>query len=303
MKVLLTGGTGYVGRTLKEKLRGQGHDVRLLVRRESAHKMGAGDGCEIVLGDILDSHACLRAVDGCEAVVHLVGIIREYPDEGTTYVAMHTEATFNILDAARRTGIERFVHMSALGASAESRSRYHVTKFEAEEIVRKSDLRWTVFRPSVIFHPGGQFIRELVDLVHRQVVPVIDGGKALLQPVSLENVTDAMARTLRMPETQGRVFEAGGPDRVRFSDLLDRVAKHYQVHPNTMKVSSLFMRPVVRLLQRFKTFPLTEDQLLMLIEDNICDTGAFQTTFGFEELDSFVEALPSLLNAVEVKAA
>jgi NADH dehydrogenase len=277
MKVLLTGGTGYVGRTLREKLREQGHDVRLLVRRESAHKVETGDGFEVVPGDILDSHACMRAVDGCEAVVHLVGIIREYPNDGTTYVAMHTEATFNILDAARRMGIERFVHMSALGARADSRSRYHVTKFEAEEIVRDSGLRWTIFRPSVIFHPGDLFIRELADLIHRQVVPVIDGGKALLQPVALENVTDAMARTLHMPETQGRAFDVGGPDRIRFSDLLDRIAKHYQVHPNTMKVSSLFMRPVVKLMQRFKTFPLTEDQLLMLVEDNICDTGAFSS--------------------------
>jgi NADH dehydrogenase len=303
MKVLLTGGTGYVGRTLREKLREQGHDVRLLVRRESAHKVETGDGFEVVPGDILDSHACMRAVDGCEAVVHLVGIIREYPNDGTTYVAMHTEATFNILDAARRMGIERFVHMSALGARADSRSRYHVTKFEAEEIVRDSGLRWTIFRPSVIFHPGDLFIRELADLIHRQVVPVIDGGKALLQPVALENVTDAMARTLHMPETQGRAFDVGGPDRIRFSDLLDRIAKHYQVHPNTMKVSSLFMRPVVKLMQRFKTFPLTEDQLLMLVEDNICDTGAFSTAFGIDELESFEAALPTLLNAVDVKAA
>lgn len=303
MKVLLTGGTGYVGRALREKLRDNGHDVRLLVRRESAHRVGPGEGYEIVQGDVLDSHACLRAADGCAAVVHLVGIIREFPEDGTTYVAMHTEATYNVLDAARRMGIERFVHMSALGARPESRSRYHTTKFEAEEIVRNSGQRWTIFRPSVIFHPGAPFIRELVDLVHRPVVPMINGGRALLQPVSLENVTDAMARSLHMPETQGRVFEVGGPDRVRFADVTAEISKHLQVRPNTMTVSSWFMKPVVKMLQRFRSFPLTVDQLTMLVEDNICDTGAFASTFGISELDSFTESLPSLLNAVEAKAA
>lgn len=303
MKLLLTGGTGYVGQALREKLRLQGHDVRLLVRRESAHKIPVGSEYEVVLGDVMDSHACLRAADGCEAVVHLVGIIREFPNDGTTYVAMHTEATFNVLDAARRMGIERFVHMSALGARADAPSRYHTTKFEAESIVKDSDLLWTVFRPSVIFSPGSEFTRQLVDLVHRPLVPIVNGGKALMQPVALENVTDAMARSLSMPETQRSSYDVGGPDRVRFADILDRIARHYQLHPNTMKISSTFMKPVVRLLQRFDSFPLTVDQLEMLIEDNVCDTGAFTTTFGIKELESFDAALPSLLEANDVKAA
>jgi uncharacterized protein YbjT (DUF2867 family) len=303
MKVLLTGGTGYVGQDLREKLRSHGHQVRLLVRRESAHKVPAGSEFEVVLGDVLDSHACLRAVDGCDAVVHLVGIIREFPHEGTTYEAMHTEATFNVLDAARRMGVDRFVHMSALGARADAPSRYHTTKFEAESMVRNSDLRWTIFRPSVIFGPGSDFIRQIVDLVHRPLVPIVDGGKALLQPVSLDNVTGAMARSLLMPETRGQAYDAGGPDRIRFRDLVDRISEHYRLHPNTMKISSVFMKPVVRLLQRFDSFPLTVDQLEMLIEDNICDTGAFEAAFDFEGLDSFEAALPSLLEAVDIKAA
>ena len=299
----MTGGTGYVGRTLREKLREQGHEVRLMVRRGSEHKTGAAEGVEVVDGDVLDSHACLKAVDGCSAVVNLVGIIREYPDVGTTYVALHTEATFNVLDAAQRSGIGRFVQMSALGARPDSRSGYHRTKFEAEEIVRKSDLRWTIFRPSVIFSPGSEFIRELVDLAHRSVVPLIDGGKASLQPVSLENVTDAMARSLLMPETQHKTFEAGGPDRIRFRELLDRIAAHYKINMNTMAVSSTFLKPLVKLMQGFKSFPLTVDQMMMLIEDNVCDPAEFQSVFGYDKLDSFNEALPSLLESTEVRAA
>ena len=303
MKILLTGGTGYIGGALGEKLLARGHNVRLLVRRESADKVPAGSKYEVVLGDVLDSHACLRAVDGCEAVVHLIGIIREYPNDGVTYVAMHTEATFNMVDATRRMGVERFVHMSALGARADAPSRYHTTKFEAESLVKDSNLRWTVFRPSVVFSPGSEFIRQLVDLVHRPLVPLVGGGKALLQPVSLENLTDAMARSLSMPETQGCSYDVGGPDRVKLADILERIARHYKVHPNTMKISPTFMKPVVRLMQRFDSFPLTVDQLEMLVEDNVCDTSNFTSAFGIEELDSFEAALPSMLEAIDVRAA
>jgi uncharacterized protein YbjT (DUF2867 family) len=303
MRVLLTGGTGYVGRMLREKIHEDGHQVRLLVRKGSVTAVGPSDPYEVVRGDIMDTHACLRAADGCEAVVNLVGIIREYPRDGTTYQALHTEATHNIADAARRMGIERFVQMSALGARPDARSRYHVTKFEAEEIVRQSNMRWTIFRPSVIFHSGCEFIRQLVDLVRRPVVPVIDGGKALLQPISLENVTGPMARCLHMPETQDRVYEMGGPDRIPFVDLVGRTASYYKVWMNTMPVSSGFLRPLVRAMQRFSTFPLTVDQMEMLIEDNVCDPEPFRQAFGIEKLDSFLEALPSLLDAVERKAA
>jgi uncharacterized protein YbjT (DUF2867 family) len=302
MKVLMTGATGFIGRALRRKIEQEGHDVRVLVRRSSAHKLEGSNGTEVVYGDILDSHTCLRAADGCNAVVHLVGIIREFPENGTTYEALHTEATYNIVNAARRMSVQRFVHMSALGTGPDAKSAYHRTKYEAEQIVQRAPMRWTIFRPSVVFSPGSEFIDMLVDLVHRPLVPMVDGGKALLQPVSLDNVTDAMARCLHMPETQGKTFELGGPDRISFADLVARVAEHHKAWMNTVKVSSKMMRPMVKILQRFKSFPLTVDQLIMLTQDNVCDPGPFQTTFGIE-LDSFIEALPALLAASHVKAA
>ena len=191
MKILLTGGTGFVGTALRRELKDLGHDVRLLVRGESAGKVNPREGFEVLVGDVLDTHACLRAVDHIDAVVHLVGIRREHPDHGISYEAMHTEATYSIVDAARRTGVQRFVQMSALGARADAPSRYHRTKHESEEIVRKSGMRWTIVRPSIIFGVGDEFHPLMADLVHRNIVPVIDGGKSELQPVSLRNAMPA----------------------------------------------------------------------------------------------------------------
>jgi NADH dehydrogenase len=299
MKILLAGGTGYIGKALRAELKALGHDVRLLVRHASVGTVGAGDGFEIAPGDVLDTHACLSAVDGCSAVVNLVGVLREIPTQGTTYEALHTEATYNLVDAARLMEVDRFIQMSGLGARPDAASRYHTTKYEAEEIVCKSPMRWTIFRPSVIFGPGDDFHAQLVDLVHRPIVPMIDGGKALLQPVSLSNVIGAMARSVTMPETQGRVFEAGGPDRVAFNELVERVARHYGVWMNTVKVSSRMLKPAVRVLQRFKSFPLTVDQMVMLLEDNTCDPGPFVDMFGVE-LEPYLAKLPELLDAQKV---
>jgi NADH dehydrogenase len=302
MKILLTGGTGFVGSGVRRELRAQGHDVRVLARPQSASKIDPREGVEVVVGEVLDTQACLRATKDCDALVHLVGIRREIPQQGMTYEALHTEATYAVVDAARRNGVERVVLMSSLGARKDAPSGYHRTKAESEEIVKKSGMRWTIFRPSVIFGPGDEFHPLIADLVHRPIVPVIDGGKALIQPVAHRNVVGPMARTLTMPETQGKVFEIGGPERHAFVDIMYKIARHYGVWPNTMSVSSRFAKPMVKFAQRFRSFPLTLDELYLLLEDNVCDPAPFVTTFGVK-LDSYEDKIPSLLPRIQELAA
>ena len=293
MKVLVTGGTGFIGTALRGELKRLGHDVRLFVRTQSVGKIDPREGFEIVTGDVLDTHACLRAAEGCDALIHLVGIRREFPQDGITYEAMHTEAAYGMFDAARRAGIERAVYQSGLGARPDAPSRYHRTKFEAEEILKKMDMRWTIFRPSVIFGPGDEFHPIMADLVHRRVVPVIDGGKAMLQPVSLANVIGPLARTVTMPETQGKTYQIAGPERLAFIDIMNKVARYYGVWPNTMAVSSFFAKPMVKFAQRFRSFPLTLEELYLLLEDNVCDPTAFTEAFGVT-LDTYTDKIESL---------
>lgn len=293
MKILITGGTGFVGTALRRAIKQEGHDVRLLVRTQSVHKVDPREGFEILPGDILDTHACMRAVEGIDVVVHLVGIRREHPEDGITYEAMHTEATYAIVDAARRKSVPRIIYMSSAGVRANAPSRYHRTKWESEELVRKSGMRWTIFRPSVIFGAGDEFHPLMADLVHRHIVPVIDGGKSLLQPVALHNVVGPMARTIVMPETQGKEIEVGGPDRIKFIDIMYAVARHYGVWPNTLSCSSLMAKPLVKFGQHLPNFPLTYEELLLLLEDNVCDNTEFLRLFG-ETLDTYADKIPSL---------
>jgi NADH dehydrogenase len=302
MKILLTGGTGFVGSGIRRELIALGHDVRVLVRPQSTGKINEREGVEVVVGDVLDTQACLRATQNCDAVVHCVGIRKEIPQEGITYEAMHTEATYAVVNAAQRSSVERIVYMSSLGSRLDAPSGYHRTKAESEKIIRESGLRWTMFRPSVIFGPGDEFHPLIADLVHRPIVPVIDGGKALIQPVAHHNVVGPVARSLTMPETQGKVYEVGGPERIPFIDIMYIIARHYGVWPNTLSMSSRLAKPVVKFAQRFRSFPLTLDELHMLLEDNVCDPTSFTSTFGVK-LDTYQDKVASLLPRIQELAA
>jgi NADH dehydrogenase len=115
----------------------------------------------------------------------------------------------------------------------------------------------------------------------------------MMQPVSLANVVGPLARTVTMPETQGKIYEIGGPERLAFAEILDKVARHYGVWPNMVSVPSRFARPLVKFAQRFRSFPLTYDELLMLLEDNVCDPTPFTSAFGIA-LDPYEAQIPSL---------
>jgi NADH dehydrogenase len=221
-------------------------------------------------------------VSGCSAVIHLVGIIRERPAAGVTFERVHVDGTRNMLAAAAEAGVRRFVHMSALGTRPGARSRYHQTKWAAEEAVRASGLAWTIFRPSIIYGRGDAFVTVLAGLVRRlPVVPVIGTGQARLQPVPVEQVAEALARSVTMTGTEKQVYQAVGPDAVTFVQLLELVAAALgRPGVRTIRIPTGLVRPVARLLHRVPGFPITPDQLLMLEEDNIGDGSAFYQTFG-----------------------
>ena len=163
--VFVTGATGFVGRAVIHALRAEGYKVRCLVRRGSERDLRGQEAIERVEGDVLARQTLDEGMGGCDAVVHLVGIIREHPSRGITFERIHVDGTLNVLGAAAAAGVRRYLHMSALGASATARSRYHQTKWLAEEAVRASALPWTIFRPSIIYGKGDAFVSMLAGMI------------------------------------------------------------------------------------------------------------------------------------------
>src|SRR6058998_3097644 len=283
-RVFVTGGTGFVGRTVVQALRAAGCAVRCLVRRGSERDLRGLGAIERIEGDIMSRESLDQGMAGCDAVIHLVGIIREHPSIGATFERVHPQGTINVLEAAAAVGTRRYVHMSALGTRAGARSRYHRTKWAAEEAVRSSGLAWTIFRPSIIYGHGDGFVTMLARMLRRlPVVPVIGSGRARLQPVPVELVAEAFARSVRMATTEKHAFDVAGCDAVTMLELLDIVgAAVGRRRVRKVHVPLGAMRPLARLLHRLPGFPVTPDQLRMLEEDNTGDAKPFLSTFGFK---------------------
>ena len=148
--IVVTGATGFVGQEVVRRARADGHPVRAVVRDTTRARWLARDfGVELFRGDVLFAPSLEGSMQAAQCVIHLVGIINEWREN--TFERVHTQATMNVTDAAKKAGVKRYIHMSALGTRPGARSRYHRTKWAAEEYVRQSGLAWTVFRPSLIY--------------------------------------------------------------------------------------------------------------------------------------------------------
>lgn len=280
MKIFIAGGTGFVGGHLKRELQKRGHELRLLVHRRGRD----GDkGVEQVEGDVTALESFVQALNGCDAVINLVGIIREFPSREVTFERLHVQATANMLAATQKAGIRRYLQMSALGTRPDAVAGYHKTKFRAEELVRASGLDWTIMRPSLIYGPKDAFINMLAGQLRMvPVMPLIGDGTYRLQPIHGDDVARCFALALEMPETIGQCYELCGNDRLSYVDLLDNIAAAMGKSPPIKPCMPLgLMKLAVSVMQHLPPFPITMDQLQMLIEENICD-GRWKETFHFE---------------------
>jgi NADH dehydrogenase len=221
----------------------------------------------------------------CDAVINLVGIIREFPVKGITFERLHVEATASIISAAQHAGVLRYLQMSALGTRLDAVSGYHRSKWRAEELVRGSGLAWTIFRPSLIFGPKDAFVNMLAaNLRLAPIMPTMGDGNYRLQPIHGTDVARCFADALEMPETAGQTYQLCGEDRLTYRELLDAIAEAMgKRHPFKPALPLSIMKPIIKTLQGISAFPITMDQLQMLLEENICN-GDWRKAFPFEPI-------------------
>jgi len=282
MKVFVTGASGFVGSEILRQLVAAGHTPRCLVRPGSEGKLALREGVEIHPGDATVAESLEGALAGCDAVIHLIGIIREFPGRGITFRQLHVATTENIVAAASAQGVRRFLHMSANGARAGADSPYHRSKWTAEELVREADLDWTIFRPSVIFGPGDGFVTLLAEMIRRfPVVPVIGDGLYTFTPVAVSDVAAGFVRALTTPAASKQSYHCGGSEILTYDAILDLIGAALG-RERVIKIHHpvLLMKPVIALLEGLPAFPITSNQLTMLLEGNSCDPAPWAAAFG-----------------------
>ena len=305
MKVTIFGGSGYVGSYLIDELLEKGHHPVLLIRPESRHKVHHPQHCTLIDGDIADPEAVRAAVSAADAVIYNIGILREFPAKGVTYQALHFEGARLAMDAAEETGTSRFLLMSANGVKADG-TGYQRTKFMAEQYLKTTSLQWTIFRPSVLFgDPRGrmEFATQLYRDIVRSPLPAplfydgllpFNAGMFRMSPVQVKDVATVFVKALNMPETAGQVYELCGPDALSWKDILQMIAAAAGTTKIALPAPALLLKVIAAALDQYAFFPITRDQLTMLMEGNTCGgQDAFQT-FGLEPSPFNTEGLAYL---------
>lgn len=283
--IAVTGGTGFIGTAVCRALNARGHMVTAVSRtRRPRPVIETGGKIQFRSASILDPAALDAAVKGAGTVVHLVGIIFETKRE--TFEKVHVEGTRAVLDAARRAGAKRFLHMSALGVRRDAPTRYWRTKAEAEDLVRASGLDWTIFRPAVVFGEGDDFVNRFAAMARMlPVMPVIGSGKTRLQPIWVEDVAAAFARAADDPATIGRSYDLGGPQAFTVMEILDVVMRATGRKRPKLHIPTLVMMFQAGLLERIlQRPPVTREQIRMLREDGVCSTEGLAEALGLRML-------------------
>jgi uncharacterized protein YbjT (DUF2867 family) len=279
MKILVTGGTGFVGPQIVHALRAQGRDVRALVRRPERATRLAGWGAEIVTGDVTDAASLRAAAAGCTHFVHLVAIIK---GSSSDFHRVMTQGTLHCIEAARETGIERFVLMSALGTSEATKNTvpYFASKWAMEQETVRSGLEYTIFRPSFIFGRGGALPTFLKQVRYSPLVTVIGTGQQRIQPIWVEDVAQFFALGVDHPQAANRTFEVGGPDVVTWNELYLKIADVLGKRRRLVHVPSRLARTGAQLTQWAPGAPLTTDQIAMIeAGDNVVSDSDAVDTF------------------------
>ncbi len=300
MRVAVLGGTGFVGGYIVEKLLEHGHEPVLLVRRGSEDRVAQPERCWLAPGDVGDDDAVRDALKDSDAVIYNIGIIREFPQDGVTFQALHVDGARHTMDIAEAEGVKRFLLMSANAVSADG-TGYQRTKYMAEEALRATNLEWTVFRPSLIFgDPRGrsEFAKQLYRDVIRSPLPAplfyegllpVNAGSFRMSPIHVQDLASVVVKSLTAADAVGRTYPLCGPRTVEWREIIRIIAGAAGLTKPMVPVPVWAVHVVATFFDQFAFFPVTRDQLAMLLQGNTCDSTEVFEAFGIEAPVAFDE--------------
>jgi uncharacterized protein YbjT (DUF2867 family) len=279
--VAVVGATGFVGRSVVSRLAEAGHRV-VAVSRDGRRIGSWPSTVEARAADVETGTGLPEALDGAEAVVHLVAIPRE--SSGRTFANVNVRGTQRVVDAARSAGIRRFVHLSALGVADDPKLDYLYSKWLGEQVVRESGLDWVVLRPSLLFGPGDGFfslVRTTLRWWSPGIVAIPGRGDARFQPLAVDDLALGVERSVAGDAHVGSVIELGGPRYWSYREIVDEVMRVTGMHrlkaPMPIPLLSALTVVTDRILP---IFPVSHDQIASLARPNFTEPDAFVQAFG-----------------------
>ncbi|MDX6491099.1 MAG: hypothetical protein QOD43_1344 [Gaiellaceae bacterium] len=280
--ILVTGATGFVGRHVVQALRADGRDVRALVRDPGRANALVQPGVELAVGDVTNPASLRAALAGADTVIHLVAIRQGRPEQ---FQRVMIDATRSLLAAAKDAGVRRFIHMSALGTTAETKDLvpYYGAKWAMEQDVKASGLPHVIFRPSFVFGTDGGILPTFATIAKvAPVTPITGSGRQRIQPIWVDDVGAYFSKAVDLAAATDQTFELGGPDAVTWNEFWERLKRARGSRRPSVHVPMSLLRLNALVTERLPgNIPLTRDLLKMLeAGDNVVsDTSAVQV-FG-----------------------
>ena len=273
---------------------------RLLVRNGAQSKLLQQEKCELVFGDVDDKTAVMETLQGCSAVIYNIGIIREFPANGITYASLHYLGAKQFIDLAVNFKIDRFILMSANGVKADG-TGYQKTKMLAEEYLKSVNLEYTIFRPSLVFgDPRGNGRPEFCTQLKKDMLSLpfpspnffqglnpFNSGNFAMSPIHAKDVASIFVKSINEMKTFKKTFHLGGK-AIYWKDIIKIISGAYGKKKWTIPAPALLIKSLAAIFGRFEWFPITEDQITMLMEGNVCDS---------EEIFSMLEIKPIPFNS------
>lgn len=278
--ILVTGGSGFVGRAVVTRLAQGGQAVRVLARGRRQADLPVG--VQEMHGDLVTGDGVAEAMERADKVVHLVAVIRESGDQ--TFERVIWRGTERLIQSAKVAGVGKVVYVSAIGAKDDPRYPYLQAKWQAERAVVRSGLNYTIIRPSIVFGDGDEFVNALAGLVrYNPVVPIAGDGKAKFQPIWVEDLATCILGCLDEDAHSGETLEVGGPEHLTYNDMVELVKQALGKSRAKLHVPLAVMKPLSQVMGWvLPRPPVTPDQLKMLELDNITDVDSVMKSFGVQ---------------------
>jgi NADH dehydrogenase len=280
--ILVVGGTGFVGTKVVHALRAAELPVRVLARRPEKQDQLRAWGCEVVEGDLTDAESLRRAVEGCTTVVHFVAILLGRPEE---FERIMIQGTRDLVEASKEAGVDRLVLQSALGTE-EGRevAPYYRAKWEEEQAVKYSGIEHVIFRPSFVFGRDGGLLAQQIKIVRfSPITPVL--GRHRMQPIWVDDVASLFTAAVSSAEAPNRTFDVGGPDRLTWAELHERIRKALGKRRLAFQIPPGLLKAGASVGQVLPPFHGARSAVEMLdLGDNVADIGPVTEAYGIQPI-------------------
>ncbi len=288
--IFIIGGTGFVGTEIVKELLNLNYRVKLLAR--DIKKIKPNNNLEVIRGDIFNCMHWENKITGSLAIINLIGIIREDKNKNITFNKLHVEATDIITDLAIKYNVKRYIHMSVNSASSTEISSYFETKYRAENIVKSKNLVWTIFQPSLIFGKDDKSINLFIKNIKKiRILPVFGNGNYKLQPIYVNDVAKAFTKSITNIDCQNCSFELCGTTVYTYNDLIESISTNLKISNMLIHIPIDLAKPIIKIFERFDFFPITTEQLNMLLSNNTCDENKVFNILNIEQqpFDSYIK--------------